>query len=99
MGQLFTDWEAIKGIIRAKDDAIAAQQKQIDTLTATLQGDANLQTQLDAQQQQINTLQAEVPDAADLAASTEMHEVVLSNTPPAQAPAPAPVAAPPVAGQ
>ena len=70
MGQLAKDWDALKAIIKQKDDAIAG-----------------LQATNAEQAQRITSLLGEVPDADDVKAEEEIHQVVTAAaTPPATPP-------------
>jgi hypothetical protein len=87
MGQFAQDWNALKQIIKQKDDALDAASTQ---LTAASQ-------QITALQQQITTLGGGF-DAADQQAAVELHQVVTESEgtpPPASDPttAPAPTSA------
>ena len=85
MGQFAQDWNALKQIIKQKDDALDAASTQ---LTAASQ-------QIAVLQQQITTLGAGF-DAADQQAAAELHQVVQEDegTPPATEPAPTNAPAP-----
>jgi recombinational DNA repair ATPase RecF len=88
MGQFAQDWNALKQIIKQKDDALDKASAQLAT---------NAQ-QIAALQQQIATLSGGF-DAADQQAAAELHQVVSDEegTPPAAAPDPALLAPAPIA--
>lgn len=79
MGQFAKDWEALKTLIRQKDDAIDRASTQIATQTQQI---AQLQKQLAAAASQF--------DAADQKAATELRQVIADNSTPAPAAPPAP---------
>jgi len=88
MGQFAQDWNALKQIIKQKDDALDKASAQI---TAASQ-------QITALQQQIATLGAGF-DAADQQAAAELHQVVADEEgtpPPADVPPATPNSAPAV---
>ena len=78
MGQFAKDWDALKGIIRQKDDALERQSAQI----------AAQAQQIAALQQQLSSASSRF-DTDDQKAATELHQTITDNAPAQPAAAPA----------